>query len=84
MIAEGVSYADMRKEVERIEETMQEVLEEKDNLLSRSIGVADFDLKGFKARIKKEVIDEIWKAKIIALKFLKDSDLVSPATTVEA
>ena len=31
-----------------------------------------------------EVIDKVEKAKVIALQFLKDSDLVMPATTVEA
>ena len=51
-------------------------------MISISTGVADFDLEGLETRIRKEVIEDVERAKAIALQLLKDSDHVSPAATV--
>ena len=73
----------MRIEIRRMEETMQKLLENKDDQVLRNTGVADFNLEEFKIRIQKEDLDKVEKAKVIALQFLKDSDPVLPAAAID-
>ena len=62
LINEGISFIDMRTDIERIEETMQRLIEKKNNLIFSSSLLTDLDLEGFKTKIRKEVIEEEKKA----------------------
>ena len=53
LITEGILFVDMRLEIMRVEETMQRLIEKKNDLISTSTGVTDLDLEGFKMRIRK-------------------------------
>ena len=72
LINKGNSLVDMRMEITRIEETIQRLIERKDDLITSSSGFTKFHLEGFKTKIRKEVVKEVEKAKAIALKYLKD------------
>ena len=67
-----------------IEEMAQKLIDRKDDLCSNHSGIIDFDFERLETRIRKEAIEEVVKAKVIALQFLKDAYHVSHATTARA
>ena len=77
LIINGISIFNLRAEIKRFEETAWRLIKKRDELISSSSSSTDINLERLETKIREKVIDEMEKAEAIALKYLKDSGVVT-------